>query len=362
MTSANTSLSKRILFCVLDWGLGHAARSIPVIHLLLEKHCEVFIASSGDALKLLRAEFPDLQFFNLTPYAAIYSSTLPLMLKLSMQVPKFLKAIKSEQAEVSEIVAAHQIDFIISDNRYGCRSSSVPSIFITHQVHLRMPRMLNWLEPLLRGRIEKMIIQFDQCWIPDEAHKLTGDLTKPPPVNHCFVGTLSRFVRKENVKSSQYDLVAILSGPEPQRSIFESEIVKAMERDHLKGLVVRGVLEPKPSLKTQSPSITFVNYYNSKVLSSVLQEAKVVVCRSGYSSIMDLATLQKKNVVLVPTPGQTEQEYLAEILYEKNIAYYQRQGALNVQLMLSRINDFSGFVGWKNDSNLLANAINEMLK
>ncbi|MEQ9593632.1 MAG: glycosyltransferase [Cyclobacteriaceae bacterium] len=362
MSSNNESLRKRVLFAVLDWGLGHATRSIPVIRKLRARQCDVMIASSGDSLKLLKSEFPDYLFFELSSYNAQYSKSIPLMLKLLVQVPKFLSAMRKEHLEVKNLARENNVDIIISDNRYGCWAKGVRSVFITHQVNLIMPKPLRWLEPLVKRKLNKWISRFDEVWIPDDKHKLTGKLTRPEPRNFRFIGVLSRFVNHRQVVKNDYDFVAVLSGPEPQRTQLEELVIKGAFTSKLKALIIRGVYEEEVRPKPATAGITLINHCNSTELEEIVQESKVIVCRSGYSSIMDLAFVQKDKVLFVPTPGQTEQEYLAQLLFENRVAPFQRQEDLDLIRGLEDIESYSGFVGWTNDSNLLDKAIGDLLK
>ncbi len=320
------------------------------------------IASSGDALKLLKAEFPNHHFFELTSYNAQYSKSIPLTLKLLLQVPKFLSAIRKEHHEVKNFVKENKINIIISDNRYGCWAKGVRSVFITHQVNLIMSKPLRWLEPLVKRKLNKWISRFNEVWIPDDKHRLTGKLTWPAPRNFRFVGALSRFGSRGQVGTSNYDFVAVLSGPEPQRTQLEELIIKGASTSKLKALIVRGVYDEEVCPKPVTTGITLINHCNSTELEEIVQESKVMVCRSGYSSIMDLAFIQKDKVLFVPTPGQTEQEYLAKLLSENRIAPFQIQEDLDLIKGFSDIEQCSGFVGWTNDSNLLENAIGDLLK
>ncbi len=362
MSSNKESLRKRVLFAVLDWGLGHATRSIPVIRKLNELQCDVMIASSGDALKLLKSEFPDYLFFELSSYNAQYSKSIPLMLKLLVQVPKLLSAMRKEHLEVKNLARENKVDIIISDNRYGCWAKGVRSVFITHQVNLIMPMPLRWLEPLVKRKLNRWISRFDEVWIPDDKHKLTAKLTYPAPSNSRFVGALSRFGSHRQAGISNYDFVAVLSGPEPQRTQLEELIMKGASTSKLEALIVRGVFDEHSRPKPAATGITFISHCNSTELEEIIQESKVIVCRSGYSSIMDLAFVQKDKVLFVPTPGQTEQEYLAKLLFENRVAPFQRQEDLDLKRGLDDIESYSGFVGWTNDSNLLDKAIGDLLK
>src|SRR6478609_3806099 len=159
--------SKRVLVAPLDWGLGHATRCIPIIHELLKRNCEVSIATSGDALLLLKAEFPELQFFELPSYQVTYSRSIPFVTNIFLQLQKFLLVISKEHECVRKIIIEHKVDLVISDNRFGCWSKLVPSVMISHQTNILMPFHLKWLQPVINFFNRSQIKKFTECWIPD---------------------------------------------------------------------------------------------------------------------------------------------------------------------------------------------------
>ena len=351
---------KHVLVAPLDWGLGHATRCIPIIRLLIKRGCQVSIASSGNAKSLLQREFPDLKFYDLPTYGAVYSKYVPFMIYIFLQVPKFLVAIAKEREVVNRIVKANAVDLIISDNRYGCRVPGIRSVFICHQLNLIMPLGFGWVSPLVNYFNRRWISKYEECWIPDD-HKisLSGKLSYPGLPNAKYIGLLSRF-SKTNNNHLVYNLAIILSGPEPQRKIFEDLILSQLKGTEFKSIIVRGVLNGLDERKING-NVTFVNHLPGHQLQQVIEESEFVVCRSGYSSIMDLAALGKK-AVLVPTPGQTEQEYLGELLMKKKIALCQKQNNFDLRKALSEIKNYAGFEGWSSQPNLLEEAIHNNLK
>ncbi len=351
---------KNILVAPLDWGLGHATRCIPIINILLAKGCMVSIASSGSALSLLKREYPTLNYLELPSYRASYSNRLPLMLKVFLQIPKFVWTIKKEKMVIAKYMRSNKIDAIISDNRYGCYSEKTLSIFVGHQLHIIMPVGLKWLTSLVNYFNHKWILKFNESWVPDDqVNELTGKLSKPLLPNSKRIGILSRLQKKE-VLSKVFDLAVVLSGPEPQRSIFEKMVFAQFSNLKLKAIVVRGVID-EIEIPAIGSEIKIMNYLSSLEMQEVLSQSKVVLCRSGYSSVMDLAMLEMK-AILVPTPGQTEQEYLAAELMRKKITYSQSQDEFDLQVALKKIKDYSGFVGWKGQPNLLERRIDQLLK
>jgi len=351
---------KHVLVAVLDWGLGHATRSVPVIRELLNQNCMVTLAGNGQSLKLLQQEFPLLDFQELPSYKVSYSDSLPFMLKIFLQLPKFLKAIRAEHIEIEKLVGQRNIDVIISDNRYGCWSRQVPSVLITHQVNIIMPPILSWLSFGLNYFNHQLIKRFNSCWVPDfESERITGRLTTPAKLNIRHVGMLSRFARNENISIDQDLIVAVVSGPEPQRQVLESMLESQMVNQTGKLVLVRGI--PQGEGRNHA-KIKFINHLPANELSELIQEANIIITRSGYSTIMDLVRLGKKNVIMIPTPGQTEQEYLAKTLEKKRITFSQSQSDFDLAKSLNNIKDCVGFEGIQQQTNLLPEAIRELLE
>ncbi len=352
--------AKRVVVAPLDWGLGHATRCIPIIETLQKKSCEVFIASSGSALALLRKELPGLKYFELAPYNVRYSKRTPIILSILFQIPKILKTIAREKAQLEKIIDEHKIDLVISDNRYGCRSEKIPSIFIGHQLNIQLPGGLKWLKTLVNYFHHRSIRKFTQCWIPDQPGELnlTGKLSNRLSFPAQYIGILSRF-RKTNAEL-KYDLAVILSGPEPQRTILEEIIRKQIHKQNLKVVLVRGVIENETSWK-QEGNVSVVNYLQSNELADILNQSKLIIARSGYSTIMDLAKLGKK-AIFIPTHGQTEQEYLAMRLIHNGICYSVNQQNFDLASALTAADNFSGFSNIEVENGLLSKALDEVLK
>lgn len=342
-----------VLVAPLDWGLGHATRCIPIIHKLLKKGCKVSIASSGRALALLNKEFPLLDSFVLPSYNPVYQTSGSLLFKIILQTPKFLKAIVNEQKQVADIVKQQGINLIISDNRYGCYSSSVQSVFITHQLAILDPSQFIFIGWLANSLNQWRIKKFDECWVPDlPQNKFSGSLSKTKTVPHQFIGLLSRFnmpmgerIQQGFIGKSKLPknckLLAILSGPEPQRTIFENIILAQAKQIDGNVLIIKGLPEGDNLVKVNGNSIE-VNHLNTSDLQIAIQESEYLICRSGYSSVMDLAVIGKKNIIMVPTPGQPEQEYLAQKLNRENKVVAISQDKFNLEQALVQTNKTIG--------------------
>jgi len=357
---------KRVLVAPLDWGLGHATRCIPVIRALLNRQAEVCIAGSGDSLKLLKVEFPSLKTFLLPGYQPRYPGRgVSMVVRMAFQLPHFLRVIRAEHSTMEEIVREQKIDIVISDNRYGCWSASVPSVFITHQSNILMPKRFGWLAPLVRRLNHRMMNRFSQCWIPDVTGEksLAGELIgfdytdKKFSVRH--IGWLSRFEWRNGVEK-KYDLLCVFSGPEPQRSLLEEIVVKQLEQlPEIKVMIVRGLPDNVSTLKVR-PTVEVCNFLGSEELQLAIASAQVVLARSGFSTVMDLSVLGSK-AIFIPTPGQTEQEYLAERIFEKNVAYFAEQRNFDLAQALKKSNLFTGFLHNKTDEDLLASAVDTIM-
>lgn len=352
--------AKKVLVAPLDWGLGHATRCIPIIHELQKKGCEVVIASSGEALVLLKIEFPNLQYFELPSYQARYSSIVPFMIDIFTQLPKFLWIIRKEHAQTKRLIRKQKIDLVISDSRFGCWSQLVPAVFISHQTNIQMPASLKWLESTINFFNRNQIGKFTHCWIPDfPSDRITGDLTRTKSFNARFIGMLSRFKQPEKFTPVQYKFLLLISGPEPQRSVFEQLLRKNMNALPGRKMMVKG----QPHLGQeiiQGNGFDEVGHLQSDRLQQVIESSEVIISRSGYTTIMDLAVLKKK-AFFIPTPGQTEQEHLAIELEKRKIAFYQDQKDLDFVKVLQEMENYSGFSNFDMSSNLLNKALDEVM-
>lgn len=333
---------KTILVCPLDWGLGHATRCIPIIQQFLNQNCNVIIGSSGSQKVLLQQEFPNLTFIDLKGYEVEYPKSGSMALKMFLQLPKINTAIKEEHRWLAKIIDEHQIDLVVSDNRYGLWNKKVKSVLITHQVFVKAP-IGEWvIEKLLKRHFDN----FDEIWIPDVDGKnnLSGDLShkKSLPDKFKFIGVLSRFAERKVIETNaEFDFIAIVSGPEPQRTIFENIILKQVQHTNLKGILVRGLPESNEKLKIENEKLNIFNHLETSEILNYIQKSNVLISRSGYSTIMDLAALGKK-AILVPTPRQTEQEYLANYHSQKGQFFTQKQDVFDLVKALKELENYKG--------------------
>ena len=328
---------KRILVAPLDWGIGHATRCIPIIKALIAHQFEVVIAADSRPLHLLTTEFPNLEMIRFSGYDIKYPKFLPMSISMLLQSPKILLALKKEHQLLEKIIEDYAIDGVISDNRYGLYNKKVPTVFITHQLQIQSPYFSNFIKDFNYKYINK----FDACWVVDDKKiNLAGDLSKPRilPRNTTYIGTQSRFEKWEEEK--KYDFLAIVSGPEPQRTIVEKGLIKALKDREEKSIIVLG----KPELKTseQLGNLTIKSHLSAKDLNTAILQSELIICRPGYSTIMDLAKLEKK-AFFIPTPGQTEQEYLAENFMQEGICFAQKQSEFDLEKAISESANYNGF-------------------
>lgn len=336
---------KRILLAPLDWGLGHASRCIPIVWQLEAHGFEVVFAAGGRPLLLLMNEFPKHEFIKWEGYDIRYPKTSNMTLSMLVQSIKIWRSIRKENRLLQQIISEYNIDGVISDNRFGLYSKKVPCVFITHQLHIQSPFFSEWIQSLNYKYIER----YESCWIPDfSQHQLSGKLTKTelPRVPCQFIGGLSRFKVIEQTES--LDILAVLSGPEPQRGMFENLLKKQLLNSKKKALLVLGKTEDNSVKKIGNLKI--VGHLNAKELNQAMINADLVISRSGYSTIMDLAKLNKK-AVFVPTPGQTEQLYLGKYFYDQKIAFVMHQNQFDLSIAIEKSRKFSGFTSQEEEVN-----------
>ena len=316
---------RRILISPLDWGLGHASRIIPLINRYLEQGDNVIIAGSGLSLNLLQKQFPQLKSVEIPSFKMKYSAGKSQVWAVAKAFPKLVYYSFKEHKALKRIVKEENIDFIISDNRFGLYHKTVPCAYITHQLMIKLPHPWGFLEPFVASVHRCIINKFTECWVPDFKEvelSLAGELSHPnkKPRNVKYIGVLSRFNLSERSVGThgscvRNQILAILSGAEPLRTIFEKELLASLQNSsHENIILVQGKIEAEQR-KTKVGKITVYNFMSTEELQENILKADEIICRSGYSSIMDLYALGKlQNATLISTPGQTEQEYLAEYI------------------------------------------------
>ena len=329
---------KRILVAPLDWGIGHATRCMPIIKELINNDFDVIIAADGRPMHLLKNEFPSLEMIRFSGYNIKYSTYLTMNVSMLLQIPKILWNIKKENHVLNNIIEDYKIDGVISDTRYGLYTNKVPCVFITHQLEIQTP----YFTEDIQNFNYKYINRFDACWVMDDKkNNIAGKLSIPKklPNNTVYIGSQSRFKYQKTEK--KYDFLAIVSGPEPQRTILEKGLTKALQERKEKSIIILGKTELNNT--SQIGNLTIKSHLKSEDLNTIILQSNLIICRPGYSTIMDLQKLKSK-AFFIPTPGQTEQEYLAKRLSQKNIFYYQNQNDFNFEKGVVQSTKYTGFV------------------
>ncbi len=338
----------------------------------------MLIGTNGRSRDILEREFPNLTFVSLPEYDIRYPESGAMSFQMLIQLPGLIKTILKERTALQKLIKKYSIDAVISDNRFGLGSRRVFSVYMTHQIAIRAPEKLKWVEPLLYWLHKLVMKNYQKVWIPDYENEpnLSGDLSHGNLLqdNFVYVGPLSRFNQgndeSEKVGAAgidetghlpaKIDILAILSGPEPQRSIFEEIILKQLKNRPEEIFILRGTPEEN-TVEKRSTSFTILNHLPSKQLERIFLRSGIVIARAGYSTIMDLATTGKK-AILIPTPGQTEQEYLAESLMQKGLFYSETQDKFDINRALREVVKFSGINFQTENPVGLRDAIEDMFK
>jgi uncharacterized protein (TIGR00661 family) len=311
-------MPKRIIVAPLDWGLGHATRDVPLIHHLREAGHEVILVADGRPYDFLSRRFPGLQIVRCAGYDITYPKSDQFMVHMAKSGPRIAKAMYKEKKEAERIAQEVKADIIISDNRLNFRSPATKNIFITHQLRVKAGA-LTFAASFLH---KKFYAKFDEVWIPDHAgaDNISGDLAflKKPKKNYRYIGPLTRFsLVKTKMDSTGKQLLFMLSGPEPQRTIFEDIVLAGLKKNPVPALILRG--QPgQPHDSEPVKGVRMLNHLDDEQLAAEIGRSYAVVSRGGYSTLCDL-TAAKKKLICVPTPGQTEQEYCAAFLAGKNM-------------------------------------------
>jgi len=341
---------KKILVAPLNFGLGHATRCIPIIEALENHGYEPIIASNGASLHLLQKEFPHLASAELPHYQPEHTKKDALINPKSLpQLLRMFSAIRRERRAVSQLVAQYNISGIISDTRLGAYHPGLPAVLITHQVNVLCGNTSG-----LASRINRVYFKkFTQCWVPDvkDSPNLSGKMghTEESIPNLKYIGTLSR-LHKTNAESRLYDLAVLLSGPEPYRTQLEQRIMEELQGYEGTAVVIRGLIQDGQHV-SHNGNITTYNYMDSAGLEETLNRSELVLCRPGYSNIMDLAKLCKK-AFFIPVPGSAEQEYLARKLKKATLAPYAKQDSFRIRdlekaPLCKGLRDINGLGKWK---------------
>jgi predicted glycosyltransferase len=353
--------NKKILIAPLDWGLGHATRCIPIINHLLTYTNNITIAANGIQLQLLQNQFSSLNFISIPNYNITYANnTISTNIKLLFQLIKIKKAISQENKWLQQIQATQRYDIILSDNRYGLYHKSATCIFITHQLK---PKTFfgKFGQQFLQKQLYKYINQFTQCWVMDNkgSNSLAGDLSNPtlmPTIPTSYIGIHTR-LKQIPCDNKKYSIAIILSGPEPQRTLIENIIIKQLTIIQEAVILIRGTNNILP-IQALPKNVEIVSVANAQQIETLIAQSQFVLCRSGYTSLMDYLSIGVKCIV-VPTPGQTEQEYLAKYTSNQNLTMRILQNNLQLHMILKKAKNYS-FTLLKTEKNILAQKISTL--
>ena len=329
----------KILVAPLNWGLGHASRCVPLVQRLLDEGNEVILGGDGESLTLLRKHFPKLRYTYLAPLNLQYSAGRRQVWAMIKTLPRIVLWSIKDHVMLKALLREEPIDRVISDNRFGLYNRQAECIYITHQLHIMLPKGWKWAEPIASRIHARVYTRYNKVWVPDyedPQKSLAGALSHPKISNFKFliprerllqisnlsyIGPLSRFEKTQNTpinpNTPNYSVVAVLSGLEPQRTLLEKEIIARYQDSDEQVLIVQGLLN-RPNTRIKRGNVTLVPTMGDADLAMMLKGAKHIIVRSGYSTIMDLEALGLlEKAELIPTPGQPEQEYLAAYLAEK---------------------------------------------
>lgn len=355
-----------ILICPLEWGLGHAGRMIPLARKLQERNYNVIIGSGKTHQAIFRNELPGLTYIDFPGFNPGYSRFLPQYITLLLKTPLLLYHILAEHRRVKRIIIENKIDIIISDNRFGLWNKRIKSVYVTHQIVIPFPGKFKFLEwaGILFHRF--FIKKYSFCFIPDLPGdiNLSGRLTHGVrvPENSRYIGLLSRFSGRSQSGENRFRFphnTVILSGPEPQRGILRQKLIEILNNMQPPAVFLEG--KPGNSIEiSKSENITSYNHLPADEMQDLITGSTSIVARSGYTSVMELISLNC-SALLIPTPGQPEQEYLAEYLSAKGWFSTVSQSRLNENTILS-----SGTALWTPEiidesRELLEKALDELL-
>lgn len=338
---------KSVCIAPLDWGLGHATRCITLIRALESLQYKIYIATEGKHEAILKEAFPNATFLKLRGYRIWYTKQRALLIPgIILQIPKIISAIIHEFKWLKKAAHKYQFDLVISDNRFGFYHQKIKSVFITHQLELQTP--FSWSTRLNQIITYALIKNYAACWVADmqPPHNLSGILANPkhkPSIPIWYMNCLSRLYVDQTKTNEEQNLLrneflGIVSGPEPQRTLLENIFWEQGNDMGSPFIVVAGLPDNKAYHKKSDSGILY-SHLNGTALADAIKQSKFIICRGGYTTLMELIPFNKK-LILVPTPGQTEQEYLARYWQEKKWAISFSQNDFNLQEAIEKATDF----------------------
>ncbi len=354
-----------ILVCPMDWGLGHATRVVPIIDRLLERKVRVVLGADNRPLEFLKRRFPQCELVRIPGYRPVYPKKSSFALKVMLDIPRMLFSARKAHKLLEQIITDLNIDAVISDNRYELWSVQVPTIFITHQLQIHTRGILNSARPIFQKIIYSFIVKHNEMWVPDFPGEpnLSGELShvkKLPLKMVLYIGPLSRLQKLKDITSFKEipDILCIMSGPEPQRSILEKIFVEQAGKTNHKTIILSG--KPGETVSLRKGNVEIRPHCGDEEMAALIRSAGIVISRSGYTTVMDLAALGKK-AVFVPTPGQPEQEYLAKRLKKQGLFYSVSQKDFRLEEALHEAENYSGLY-MQNDYTILDHRLDTLIE
>ncbi len=340
----------KVLFAVNSNGLGHATRMTPLIAESLRRRHEVYIISNYRALDFLKNEFKDKvkNYFLLPDYSLqkrTFTEKSVSVSRFLMYLPLYLNEFRQEHVRFLRIHKKYKFERIITDTRFGIYSTEVPSYLICHHIKMSLNEFLKSSNRITEFAFYAIKNKFKKILIPDfEKDSLAGEYTHNfkylTKSDVKYLGLLS-MVKKQKV-NEDIDYFFSISGPEPQRTVFEKKIISSISKLKNKKIVVAlGKPESKTVKKMQN--LIIYSFLNRDMQTDIMNSSKLIITRSGYTTLMDLAELGKK-ALLIPTKGQPEQEYLAKYHLKQGNFYYKEMDDLNLPKDLEIAMNFPGFI------------------
>jgi uncharacterized protein (TIGR00661 family) len=317
--------NKIVVYAIIDWGLGHVTRSTPIIKRLIKDENKIILVSYGKALSMLKQEFPECTILEVKDTQIKYPKFgFLFVFAMVLQIPKMLFGWAYERSQIKKIVKEYKADLIMTEMRLGFWHKKIPSVLITHQLRFHLPKRLQWAGILGECFNRIVFTHFNRVFVPDAAGKpnLSGILShdtaisRHPKVRH--IGCLSSVVPSEKSVIEDIDYLISISGPEPQRTEFEKKVLSQLDRLEGKVVVTLGRPAEGKNIIRQDDKVTIYAHLNRADMNNIMLRAKHVICRSGYSTVMELLALNK-SAMFIPTPGQTEQEYLGTLYEEEGL-------------------------------------------
>jgi predicted glycosyltransferase len=335
--------NKTVIYAIINWGLGHATRSAPIIRRMTDDGNRVILASHGKALSLLEKEFPECECLDIRDRNVSYPHFRSMFVfKIVAQLPKMIAGWIYERRTVRKLIKNYQPDLIITEMRLGFWSKRVPSVLITHQLRFNLPKHLAWAGIFGEWFNRLVFRHYNYVFVPDAAGEpnLSGELShkgriaRHPKVR--YIGCLSSILPSDPPPAADLDLLVSISGPEPQRTKFEQKVMEQLPGLRGNILAVLGLPDAgDKNTEWNEGAVRVRAHLGRSEMADAMQRAKRIVCRSGYSTVMELLALNKA-AFFVPTPGQTEQEYLAEYYRRAGLYDHCKQEDLNLQEILQK--------------------------